>query len=127
MTSHTTLGYAYPDGTDPVSSTPDTVAELAGLVDSALGLQCADRAIFAFTAPPNVQTVAVAFPAGLFTVAADIIVTANIQSTDPSQNFSAVTLDGAPTLTGCTLKCQRNAGAAGNVTVHWHAIQIAPA
>ena len=120
MPANTPKGYPYPLGTDRVTDGDDAIHALATAVDTRAGVGTAGQR----GRPPspvalNVQTsVAVTFPAGLFTAAPSVIATAGGGAPQQAAcSWSAVTA------TGCTLWGVRLSGSAVATTIAYHAVQ----
>jgi hypothetical protein len=119
MPANTPKGYPYPLGTDRVTDGDDSIHALATAVDTRAGVGTAGTVSTPVPGGVNIQTsVAVTFPAGLFTAAPSVIAT--VGGGAPQQaacSWSAVTA------TGCTLWGVRLSGGAVATTIAYHAVQ----
>jgi len=116
MPANTPLGFPYPVGTDRVTDGDDSIRALAEAVEAKIGIfRCGT--VVVDTPTTSAGTVAVTFPAGLFT--AIPAVGASCQASAPIQWAAG---GYAPTTTGMQVKAQKTTGAA-TVTVSWWAAQ----
>ena len=121
MPANTPKGYPYPVGTDRVTDGDDAIHNLASAVDTKLGVATSGRVDTPIPGALNVQTsVAVTFPAGLFTVAPNLVATAGGGAPQQAAvSWSAVTT------TGVTLWGVRLSGSLTATTICYYAVQTA--
>jgi hypothetical protein len=119
MPANTPKGYPYPLGTDRAMDGDDSIHNLATAVDTKAGV--AASGIAASPVPGALNTpvsVAVTFPAGLFTATPNVTVTC-VSGGPQNQACSAATV----TATGATLWMTKIAGTLASVSMYWHAHQ----
>jgi len=119
MPANTPKGYPYPLGTDRVTDGDDSIHSLATAVDTRAGVHAAGSVVTAVPSALNTPvSVAVTFPAGLFTAAPAVVVTGG--GGNPHQlatSWSAVTA------TGVTVWGARTGGSLAAITLAYVATQ----
>lgn len=118
----TPKGYPYPEGTDPVVDGDDAIQALAEAIDTKQPhAQAVGTAEFTGVRPGNAKSIAVTFPAGLFT--ANPYVTLGIYSTVPGEKATSHSNKSA---TGFTVHGgYTGASTSVDYRVNWHATQVA--
>lgn len=116
MTGTTTLGYPYPEDSDPVADLALAVRNLAQKVDDNIGVVATGTATVAMGGTAN-ATVAVVFPVGRFTSAPAVATGSN------HGNYDAYVE--SVTASGFTMRCKHrtDANTSVNVPVYWIAVQ----
>ena len=118
MPANTPLGFPYPVGTDRVTDGDDSIRALAEAVEAKIGVWRSGTVVVD-TPSTSPGTLAVTFPAGLFT-AAPAVGASCLASSPMSWSASGY----LPTPTGFQVKAQKASGAAATtVTVSWWAAQ----
>lgn len=116
MPANTAKGYPYPLGTDRLMDGDNAIHDLATAVDTKLGLMASGVTTVNIATAGTPATVAVTFPAGLFTAVPNVYATfagtANIQTGAGVQG---------PTQTGVNVSGVRQS--TGTLNVHWLAVQ----
>jgi len=121
MPANTAKGYPYPLGTDRVTDGDDAIHNLAAAVDTRTGVGTAGTVVTPVPGALNTQTsVAVTFPAGLFTATPAVLV--SIGGGNPAQAAASWS---APTAAGVTLWGVRLSGSLVGTTIAYHAVQTA--
>jgi len=119
MPANTAKGYPYPVGTDRVMDGDNDIRALAEAVDTKVGLACSGKVTPPVPGALNTPvSVAVTFPAGLFSVAP--IVVANPDTNSP--HLTVGSASGA-TATGCLVWYAKTSGGLVSVPVNWVARQ----
>jgi hypothetical protein len=120
MPANTPKGYPYPLGTDRLMDGDDAIHNLATAVDTKLGVAAAGQAVLPSGSVGTVVSVAVTFPAGLFTASPICMATYNGTSSSVLMALAVSSIS----VTGTTIFGGRASGSAGSVNVWWHAIQM---
>lgn len=114
MPANTARGYPYPLGTDRVMDGDDAIKNLATAVDTKTGVGCVVRPLINIPTGPTSTSVAITFPAGLFTAAPSVV--ALPESSAPGAFNVSV---GAISTSGATIFANRGSGSAyPNLPVH---------
>ena len=117
MPANTAKGYPYPVGTDRVMDGDNDIRALAEKVDTRAGVMVSGTAVTGVPGSLNTGvSVAVTFPAGLFTATPAVVVT----------GLGSVVEGGisvAPTTSGVTVYGSKKSGALVAMTVYWFAHQ----
>lgn len=111
--------YPYPLGTDLVSDGDNTLAALATMIDTKLGVWAAGTATVPIVAAGTGASIAVTFPVGRFTAAP--VVVCSPEMGNPFQDPRATAINA--TTSGFTCWAARMAGTAA-LAVWWRAVQV---
>ena len=117
-TGLTPKGYITPNGDDPVLNGDNVISTLAGQVDTRLGVAAAGTVTIASPVANTAYTAVVTFPAGRFTVAPFINLTA--ATSGPTQVALSYTIGGSTV----SFTIYMQATTTANRVVSWHAIQV---
>lgn len=118
MPATTAKGYPYPLGTDRLMDGDDAIKNLATAMDTKSGVSASGVATVPVAVIGTPVSVTVTFPAGRFSTAPNVQVTA--QATAP-QNFAVGIGSGSITTTGVTIWGTKIAAGAAPFPVTWQA------